>query len=99
VLLIANLFWLTRRVSMGGGGDMEMVVTDKGLPASLGTSRLEALLGCNPVEPRFDGGVPTEARQTFKHRQEDLLGDVVRDMLIGEMARTIADDCVLVFLD
>ena len=68
---------------MGSGGNTEVVVADKCLSASLSTPHLEALLGGDPVQPGLDGGVPTEAGQTFKRRQEDLLSDVMRDVPIG----------------
>jgi hypothetical protein len=64
-----------------------------------GASDFQALFPCDPVEPGFDGGVSTEARHPFKGRQKDLLGNLLGQLLIEQMAPAVTDHGILIVLN
>jgi hypothetical protein len=64
-----------------------------------GASDLQALLQGDPIEPRLEGGVPTEACQAGAGRQKDLLRHLPRELLIQHMAPTVTHDGILIVLD
>src|SRR5262245_48175239 len=76
-----------------------LVVAHQRLSALPGASDFQALLQRNPIEPRFDGGVPTETWEAYTGRQKDFLRHLPSQLLIEQMTPTVTHDGILIVLD
>jgi hypothetical protein len=98
-LLTVHVLWLAGRGTVQALGNQALMRLEDGLPAGPGASHFPAFFERDPIQPRFHGGVPTEVGQAFKRRQEDLLGDLTRPVLLKQVTRAVADDGILVLRD